>query len=251
MSDGNPAQDTTKDFKLAPHPDESGHRDSKCSSTTTHDNKMPPDGDSGVTNSGTLNDMPPDGILLAEDPNQRQVYPKHMHPSCKRTWDRSGRRADARKQQRKAKRQKRSYPHVRLVFSRKTPPLSLPVAAALDLDLVDHERSLSGDAAPPASPMVSILALDLNLVDHERSLSGDATPPASPMVSILAPLPEQLLNAQSLLALSHPPIQAPAAIALPLPPPPLPPPPTYPPDVPDWVPDPTAAAEAAMVRQAG
>ena len=221
MSDGNPAQDTTKDFKLAPQPDEGG--DSKCSSTTTHDNKMPPDGDSGVTNSGTLNDMPPDGILLAEDPNQRQVYPKHMHPSCKRTWDRSGRRADARKQQRKAKRQKRSYPHVRLVFSRKTPPLSLPVAAALDLDLVDHERSLS----------------------------GDATPPASPMVSILAPLPEQLLNAQSLLALSHPPIQAPAAIALPPPPPPLPPPPTYPPDVPDWVPDPTAAAEAAMVRQAG
>ena len=64
VSDGNPAQDTTKHFKLAPQPDEGG--DSKCSSTTAHDNEMPPDGDSGVTNSGTLNDMPFDGILLAE-----------------------------------------------------------------------------------------------------------------------------------------------------------------------------------------
>ena len=29
---------------------------------------MPPDGDSGVTNSGPLNEMPPDGYLLAEEP---------------------------------------------------------------------------------------------------------------------------------------------------------------------------------------
>ena len=29
---------------------------------------MPPDGDSGVTNSGTLNEMPPEGYQLAEEP---------------------------------------------------------------------------------------------------------------------------------------------------------------------------------------
>ena len=55
-----PAQDTTNDFKLAPQPDGGG--DFKCN-TTTHDTKMPPDGDSGVTNSGTLNE-PPDGYQL-------------------------------------------------------------------------------------------------------------------------------------------------------------------------------------------
>ena len=60
-----PAQDTTNDFKLAPQPDGGG--DSKCN-TTTHDTKMPPDGDSGVTNSGTLNEMPPEGYQLAEEP---------------------------------------------------------------------------------------------------------------------------------------------------------------------------------------
>ena len=59
-----PTQDTSNDFKLAPQPDGGG--DSKCN-TTTHDTKMPPDGDSGVTNSGTLNE-PPDGYQLAEEP---------------------------------------------------------------------------------------------------------------------------------------------------------------------------------------
>eukprot|EP00964_Phaeocystis_antarctica_P115163 scaffold79114_cov39-Phaeocystis_antarctica.AAC.1 len=29
---------------------------------------MPPNGDSGITNSGALNEMPPDGYLLAEEP---------------------------------------------------------------------------------------------------------------------------------------------------------------------------------------
>ena len=29
---------------------------------------MPPDGDSGVTSSGTLNEMPPDSYQLAEEP---------------------------------------------------------------------------------------------------------------------------------------------------------------------------------------
>ena len=29
---------------------------------------MPPGGDSGVTNSGALNEVPPDGYLLAEEP---------------------------------------------------------------------------------------------------------------------------------------------------------------------------------------
>ena len=37
-------------------------------SSTTHESKMPPDGDSGVTNSGTLNEMPPDGYQLEEEP---------------------------------------------------------------------------------------------------------------------------------------------------------------------------------------
>ena len=58
-------QETANDFKLAPQPDEGG--DSKFS-TVTHYHKMPPDGDSGVTNSGPLNEMPPDGYLLAEEP---------------------------------------------------------------------------------------------------------------------------------------------------------------------------------------
>ena len=36
--------------------------------TIIHTNKMPPNGDSGVTNSGPLNEVPPDGYLLAEEP---------------------------------------------------------------------------------------------------------------------------------------------------------------------------------------
>ena len=60
-----PAQDTTNGSKLAPQP--GGVGDSKCN-TAAHDTKMPPDGDSGVTNSGTLNEMPPDGYQLAEEP---------------------------------------------------------------------------------------------------------------------------------------------------------------------------------------
>ena len=40
--------------------------DSKYS-IITHD-KMPPGGDNGVTHSGPLNEMPPDGYLLAEEP---------------------------------------------------------------------------------------------------------------------------------------------------------------------------------------
>ena len=72
------------DSKLAPQPDQSGNSksitqggdskfttateggDSKFTTThtTTHGNKMPPDlGDSGVTNSGLLNKMPPDSHL--------------------------------------------------------------------------------------------------------------------------------------------------------------------------------------------
>ena len=58
-------QETANDSKLAPQPDEGG--DSKFS-TVTHYHKMPPDGDSGVTNSGALNEVPPDGYLLAEEP---------------------------------------------------------------------------------------------------------------------------------------------------------------------------------------
>ena len=69
------------DSKLAPQPDQSGNSksitqggDSKFTTatgggdskftTTTHGNKMPTDlGDSGVTNSGLLNKMPPDSHL--------------------------------------------------------------------------------------------------------------------------------------------------------------------------------------------
>jgi len=58
-------KETANDSKLAPQPDEGG--DSKFS-TVTYYHKMPPDGDSGVTNSGPLNEMPPDGYLLAEEP---------------------------------------------------------------------------------------------------------------------------------------------------------------------------------------
>ena len=36
--------------------------------TITHDNKMPPGWDNGVTHSGPLNEIPPDGYLLAEEP---------------------------------------------------------------------------------------------------------------------------------------------------------------------------------------
>ena len=36
--------------------------------TITHDNKMPPGWDNGVTHSGPLNEMPSDGYLLAEEP---------------------------------------------------------------------------------------------------------------------------------------------------------------------------------------
>ena len=56
----NPAQNAGQ---LAPKPVKGG--DSNCT-TIMHNNKMPPDGDNGVTNSGTLNEMPPD--LLAKEP---------------------------------------------------------------------------------------------------------------------------------------------------------------------------------------
>ena len=71
------------DSKLAPQPDERGGSkyttttqgsDSKFTTTTeggdskftttTHDSKRPP----GVTHSGPLNEIPPDGYLLAEEP---------------------------------------------------------------------------------------------------------------------------------------------------------------------------------------
>ena len=61
----NPAQ-TSNDLNLASQPVEGG--DSKYS-TITHDNKMPSGGDNGVTHSGSLNEMPPDGYLLAEEPD--------------------------------------------------------------------------------------------------------------------------------------------------------------------------------------
>ena len=51
-----PAQDTANALKLALQP-------AKSSATM-----MPPDEDSGVTNSGNLNEMPPDNHLLAEKP---------------------------------------------------------------------------------------------------------------------------------------------------------------------------------------
>ena len=41
--------------------------DSNCT-TIMHTNKMPPNGNSGVTNSGALNEVPPDGYQLAEEP---------------------------------------------------------------------------------------------------------------------------------------------------------------------------------------
>ena len=53
-------------MKLVPKPVESG--DSNCT-TIMHNNKMPPaGGDNGVANSGPLNEMPPDGYLLAKEP---------------------------------------------------------------------------------------------------------------------------------------------------------------------------------------
>ena len=36
---------------------------------------MPPDGDRGVTNSGTLNEMPPEGYQLAEEPSAGRAAP--------------------------------------------------------------------------------------------------------------------------------------------------------------------------------
>ena len=51
-----PAQDTANALKLALQP---------AKSST---NMMPPDGDSGVTHSGKLNERPPDSHLLAEKP---------------------------------------------------------------------------------------------------------------------------------------------------------------------------------------
>jgi len=82
-----PAQDTTHDSKLTLHEPHEGD-DSKSStvaaiadfkystatgggdskySTATHDIKMPPNGDNGVTHPGPLNEMPPDGYLLAPE----------------------------------------------------------------------------------------------------------------------------------------------------------------------------------------
>ena len=51
-----PAQDTANALKLALQP---------AKSST---NMVPPDGDSGVTHSGKLNERPPDSHLLAEKP---------------------------------------------------------------------------------------------------------------------------------------------------------------------------------------
>ena len=92
------AQDTTNESKLALRPDEGGDSkystvteggDSKYStateggdskySTATHDNKMPPNGDSGVTHSGKLNEMPPDGYLLAPEPGAGGASPNGAH----------------------------------------------------------------------------------------------------------------------------------------------------------------------------
>ena len=55
----------TNDFTLALQPDEGGA--ANCT-TIIHTNKMPPNGDNGVINSGALNEVPPDGYLLAEEP---------------------------------------------------------------------------------------------------------------------------------------------------------------------------------------
>ena len=104
-----PAQDTTSESKLALQPDEGGDSkystateggdskystatkggDSKYStateggdskySTATHDNKMPPNGNSGVTHSDPLNEMPPDGILLAPKPGAGGAPPNGAH----------------------------------------------------------------------------------------------------------------------------------------------------------------------------
>ena len=44
---------------------------------------MPPDGDSGVTNSGTLNEMPPEGYqLLAEEPGAGEAPPDVANLEC-------------------------------------------------------------------------------------------------------------------------------------------------------------------------
>ena len=37
---------------------------------------MPPGGDSGITNSGPLNEMPPDGYLLAKEPGAGGAPPE-------------------------------------------------------------------------------------------------------------------------------------------------------------------------------
>ena len=58
----NPAQNAGQ---LAPKPVKGG--DSNCI-TIMHNNKIPPGGDSGVSNSCPLNEMPPDGYLLAKEP---------------------------------------------------------------------------------------------------------------------------------------------------------------------------------------
>ena len=52
------------DLTLALQPVEGG--DAKCT-TIMHTNKMPPNGDNGVTNSGALNEVPLDNHLLAEE----------------------------------------------------------------------------------------------------------------------------------------------------------------------------------------
>ena len=53
------------DLTLALQPVEGG--DFNCT-TIMHTNKMPPNGDNGVTNSGPLNEKPPGGYLLAKEP---------------------------------------------------------------------------------------------------------------------------------------------------------------------------------------
>ena len=49
--------------------------DSNCT-TIMHTNKMPPNGNSGVTNSGALNEVPPDGYLLTEEPGAGGAPPE-------------------------------------------------------------------------------------------------------------------------------------------------------------------------------
>ena len=58
------AQKATHDSTLALQPAEGGA--ANCT-TIIHTNKMPPNGDSGVTNSGALNEVPLDNHLLAEE----------------------------------------------------------------------------------------------------------------------------------------------------------------------------------------